>query len=109
MTRDDHSSGTPLANTKRLLCSCFVIFILAATVAGFSVVSIPGDNHVDDRLSFQGQGCCRFAMMVVWVDGQLITLRVQLPNNQILAQNLYYNYYYPKPKYLIIGYMDTLG
>ena len=24
----------------------------------------------------------------------------------ILTQNLYYNYYYPKPKYLIIGYMD---
>ena len=33
-------------------------------------------------------------------------LRVQVPNNQILTQNLYYNYYYPRPKYLIIGYMD---
>ena len=34
------------------------------------------------------------------------SLRVQIPNNDILAQNLYYNYYYPNPKYLIIGYMD---
>ena len=37
------------------------------------------------------------------------TLRVQVPNNHILTQNLYYNSYYPKPKYLIIGYMDPLG
>ena len=37
------------------------------------------------------------------------TLRVQVPNNSILTQNLYYNYYYPKPKYLIIGYLDPLG
>ena len=35
--------------------------------------------------------------------------RVQVPNNHILAQNLYYNYYYPKLKYLIIGYLDPLG
>ena len=38
-----------------------------------------------------------------------VTLRVQVPNNHILTQNQYYNYYYPKPKYLIIGYMDPLG
>ena len=37
------------------------------------------------------------------------TLRVQVPYNHILAQNLYYKYYYPKLKYLIIGYMDPLG
>ena len=37
------------------------------------------------------------------------TLRVQVPNNHILTQNLYYNYYYSNPKYLIIGYMDPLG
>ena len=37
------------------------------------------------------------------------TLRVQVPNNHILTQNQYYNFYYPKPKYLIIGYMDPLG
>ena len=24
-------------------------------------------------------------------------------------QNLYYDYYYPKPKYLITGYLDPLG
>ena len=33
----------------------------------------------------------------------------KLPPCPILTQNLYYNYYYPKPKYLIIGYMDPLG
>ena len=37
---------------------------------------------------------------------QTLTLRVQVPNNQILAQNLYYNYYYPNPKYSSIGYLD---
>ena len=39
----------------------------------------------------------------------LVLLRVQVPNNYILTQNLYYNYYYSKPKYLIIGYLDPLG
>ena len=34
-----------------------------------------------------------------------ITKRVQVPNHHILTQNLYYNYYYPNPKYLIIGYI----
>ena len=34
-----------------------------------------------------------------------LTLRVQVPNIHILTQNLYYNYYYPNPKYLINGYM----
>ena len=37
---------------------------------------------------------------------QAPALRVQVPNNHILAQNLYYNCYYPKAEYLIIGYMD---
>ena len=37
------------------------------------------------------------------------TLFVQVPNKHILTHNLYYNYYYPNPKYLIIGYMDRLG
>ena len=36
-------------------------------------------------------------------------LRVQVPNNHILTQNLYYNYCYPKPKYQNIGYLDPLG
>ena len=36
-------------------------------------------------------------------------LRVQVPNNHMLTPNLYYNYYCPNPKYLIIGYMDPLG
>ena len=34
------------------------------------------------------------------------TLRVQVPNNHILSQNLYCNYYYPNPTYLNIGYLD---
>ena len=38
-----------------------------------------------------------------------LSLKVQVLNNHILTQNLYYNYYYPKPKYLIIGYLDPLG
>ena len=41
--------------------------------------------------------------------GRRLTLRVQVLNMYILTQNLYYNFYYPKPKYLIIGYMDPLG
>ena len=38
-----------------------------------------------------------------------VTLRVQVPNIHILAQNLYYNYHYPNPKYLIVGHLDPLG
>ena len=37
------------------------------------------------------------------------SLRVQVPDNQILTQDLYYNCYYPDRKYLTIGYMDPLG
>ena len=37
------------------------------------------------------------------------TLRVQLPNNHILTRNLQYNYYYTKPKYLLLGNLDPLG
>ena len=36
---------------------------------------------------------------------EVLTLRVQVPNNHILTQNLYYNYYYPNPKYQNIGYL----
>ena len=35
--------------------------------------------------------------------------RVQVPNNHILTQNLYYNHYYQNPKYPIIRYMDPQG
>ena len=45
--------------------------------------------------------------MVSGVD--ILTLRVQVPNSHILVQNLHYNYYYPTPKSLIIGYLDPLG
>ena len=30
-------------------------------------------------------------------------------NSHMLTQNLYNNYYYPKPKYELIGYWDPLG
>ena len=36
-------------------------------------------------------------------------LRVQVPSNHILIQNLYYNYYYQSPQYPSIGYMDPTG
>ena len=37
-----------------------------------------------------------------------LTLRVQVPNNHIPTQNLYYKYYYLKPKYQIIGYIGLV-
>ena len=40
------------------------------------------------------------------ISGGSGTLRVQVPNTHILAPNLYYNYYDPKPKYPVIGYSD---
>ena len=45
-------------------------------------------------------------LMKVFYPVSSITLRVQVPKNHIPTQNLYYNYYYPNPKYLNIGYMD---
>ena len=44
-----------------------------------------------------------------WGRQQPKPLRVQVPNNHILTQKLYYNYYYPRLKCLIIGYLDPLG
>ena len=38
-----------------------------------------------------------------------VSLRVQISNNHMLTPNLYHNHYYPKPQYLIIGYLDPLG
>ena len=44
----------------------------------------------------------------IWRDSSFQkTLKVQVPNNHAHTQNLYYNYYYPDPKYLIIGYMEV--
>ena len=37
------------------------------------------------------------------------TLRVQVPNNQILTKNLYQDQYYQNPKHPIIGHMDPYG
>ena len=59
--------------------------------------------------------CCERAKRLVStvIRGSMVieglTLRVQVPNYHILTQNLYYNYYYPNPKYLNFGYMDPLG
>ena len=33
-------------------------------------------------------------------------LRAKIANNHIVTPNLYYNSHYPKPKNLIIGYLD---
>ena len=52
---------------------------------------------------------CLFLFLCENPCSQEKTLRVQVSNNHILTQNQYYNYYYPKPKYLIIGYMDPVG
>ena len=38
-----------------------------------------------------------------------LRFRIQVPNNHTLTQNPYYTYYDPKPKYLIIGYLDPWG
>ena len=35
------------------------------------------------------------------------SLKVQVPNNHIVTQSLYYNYYEPELKYLIIGYLEA--
>ena len=39
------------------------------------------------------------------LERRFYTIRVQVPNNHILTQNVYYKHYYPTPKYLIIGHM----
>ena len=38
-----------------------------------------------------------------------LAVRVQVLNTHVLTQTLYYNYYYPNPRYLIIRYLDPLG
>ena len=54
-----------------------------------------------------GLAKCKYALWFILALGcATSTLRVQVPNNHILAQNLYYNSYYPNPKYPIIGYLD---
>ena len=60
-------------------------------------------------LGESGQGVLRSCLAINLSGFPKQALKVQVPNNHILTQNLYYNYYYPKPKYLIIGYMDPLG
>ena len=51
---------------------------------------------------------------LIFLKGKYIGITVEIPafitytnpNNHILTQSLCYNYYYPNPKYLIIGDMD---
>ena len=64
---------------------------------------VVGSDRECSRVVASERGSLRHAKLLT-VHG--ISLRVQVPNNHILTQNLYYNYYYPKPKYLIIGYLD---
>ena len=59
-----------------------------------------------------GLGFGVFRYSPIWFHKDLLyeySLRVQVPNSHTLTQNLYYNYYYPKPKNRIIGYLDLLG
>ena len=37
------------------------------------------------------------------------TLSVQVTNNHMFTQNLYYSFCFTKPRYLVIGYLDPLG
>ena len=48
-----------------------------------------------------------FANLASWAGCQ--TLRVQVPKNHTLTQNLYYNYYDQSPQYPIVGSLDPLG
>ena len=76
-------------------------FCPAASVSVNMRVTQPAWKHKEhrsDNHGFQFDSCTR---------GN--TLRVQVPNSHLLTKNLYHNYYYPNPKYLIIGYMDPLG
>ena len=68
----------------------------------------PWHRNFQGHAGGKGAECCNPPMRRK-MEKMSVTLRVQVPNNQILTQNLYYNYYYPKPKYLIVGYMDPLG
>ena len=94
-----------MSGLHEALCRCYLL--------AFSQGGVGGRRTV---------GFWAFGFFVFWVWGSLrpmdtvdtkylhdskyLTLRVQVPNNHILTQNLYYNYYYPKPKYPNIGYMD---
>ena len=59
--------------------------------------SIPNDHPTDSQASPTNETC------------SFPVLTSKGPSTHILTQNLYYNYYDPKTKYLIIGYVDPLG
>ena len=49
-------------------------------------------------------------MLAYTPDGLVATGRPHIAKPGVLPlPNLYYNYYYPNPKYLIIGHLDPLG
>ena len=73
---------------------------IAASGLGFSVQGL--ELRVRD-------GYSRTSVSVCVCELSRVSLRVEVPNNQIITQNLYYNPSYPKPKRLIIGYLDPLS
>ena len=57
---------------------------------------------VGSKLQWRRNGC-NWTSTVELTPGLVVCpLRVQVPNKHILAQKLYHNLYYPKPKYLIM-------
>ena len=70
----------------------------------FGVALVLANYHLGPRSAAMEQGTQKQCMICASAAQE--TLRVQVPNNHILTQNLYYNSYCPNPKYLIIGYMD---
>ena len=94
---------TRLASPHLGLSPCLLLTRVSVT-SQLTVLSLPGVSRPWSRLT----GVCE-AHAATRAAGRLITPRVQVPNKHILTQNLYYNYYDPKRKYLIIGYMDHLG
>ena len=85
-----------------LLSETLQIHLAADALACSLIVRSKSDlsNSLSCRVT--RRGICTFML-------QTVTLGVQVPNIRILAQNLVYNDYYPKPRNLIIGYLDLLG
>ena len=65
-------------------------------------------NHLASQLMEKHQQTQNFEPKAK-VRGISLVLRVQVSNYHIPTQDVYYNYCFPNPKYLVIGYMDPLG
>ena len=70
------------------------------------VGGLPSPNQKKSRVGARNGFCTTYEEKLLATPPQHMTLRVQVPNNHILAQNMHYKYYCPNPKYLIIGSMD---